>query len=231
VVIQDEAIYAVTLERGTDGSYLAWVDDVPGCAVRGASRQTVLDRLPDAIRTFLEWTGAADLPATIDVRVTDEVESAIEADEDTEVLVAADRQPLTNDDWRRLDDWLRRSRLELVDLLETLSDEQLAKKRPGSERTICEEFEHIAFVEFMYAVWTFDLHSRQGLADFLAWTRGVAAERVRVLADRRAADLTWANWAGAPRPEPWTPRKSARRLVWHELLHLRAIEHFVRGAD
>src|SRR3712207_8466360 len=29
--------YRVTLERGIDGSFQAWVDDLPGCAVRGRS--------------------------------------------------------------------------------------------------------------------------------------------------------------------------------------------------
>jgi len=223
----DSSIYSVTLEQGTDGSYLGWVDDVPGCAVRGRSRQEVLDRLPDAIRAFLAWAGE-DVPATVAVEVGEEVESAIEAEEDTEVLVGADRQPLTQDDWRRADDWLRRSRAELLGLFERLSEEQLASKRDGSERTIREEIEHIAFVEFMYAVWTFDLQSKQGLSEFLAWTRQVASERMSALAAAETADLTAANWGGAPRPEPWTPRKSARRLVWHELLHLRAIERFAR---
>ena len=37
--------YSVTLERGTDGTYLAWVDDLPGCAVRAGSRAEVLARV------------------------------------------------------------------------------------------------------------------------------------------------------------------------------------------
>jgi len=36
--------------------------------------------------------------------------------------------------------------------------------------------------------------------------------------------VTLAEWAGSPRLEEWTPRKAARRLLWHELLHLRALE-------
>jgi hypothetical protein len=81
----------------------------------------------------------------------------------------------------------------------------------------------------MYALWTFDLQSRQGLAQFLAWTRSVVAERLTALASSGSAELTHADWAGAPRPEPWTARKAARRLVWHELLHLRALERVDGG--
>jgi predicted RNase H-like HicB family nuclease len=204
--------YAVTLERGRDGSYVAWVDELPGCAVRAASKDEVLARLPDAIAEFVAWTGEPP-PAAPRVSVTEEVESAIEADEDTEVLVAADRAPLTDEDWLRLQPLLERSRAEL---LARLGDADLGAVR--------EEIEHVAFVELMYAMWTFDLQSREGLGEFLAWTRGIAAERMRALAARRSDELTWADWGGAPRPEPWTPRKAARRLLWHELLHLRAIE-------
>ena len=225
----DASAYEVTLERGTDGTYLAWVNDLPGCAVRGGSRKEVLERLPAAIGEFLAWTGAADVPPP-EVTVGDEVESAIEAEEDTEALVSPDRSALTEESWTETQQWLARSRAELIGLLERLTDDELGGKREGSERTVREEIEHIAFVELMYAAWTFDLQSREGLATFLAWTRGVAAERVSELAREGAADLTWADWGGAPRPEPWTPRKAARRLLWHELLHLRAIERFA-GRD
>jgi len=190
--------------------------------VRGGSRDEVLSELPRAIAEFLAWAGAA--VATLpEIVVTEEVESAIEADEDTEVLVAADRRPLTEEDWEELRSRLARSRAELGELLERLTDDEL-DGRAGGERTVREEIEHVAFVELMYAAWTFDLASRGGLAAFLAWTRESAERRLAALASEGADDLTWARWAGAPRTEPWTPRKAARRLLWHELLHLRAIE-------
>ena len=216
-------IYAVTLERGADGTYLAWVHDLPGCTVRGGSREGVLERLPHAIRDFLAWTGVPEPPLP-EITVADEIESAIEAEEDTEALVSRDRGPLTAEDWNQTRRWLGRSREELLDLLRRLTADELSGKREGSERTVREEIEHVAFVEFMYAAWTFDLQSREGLVEFLGWTRSIATERLDALASREACELTWADWGGAPRLEPWTPRKAARRLVWHELLHLRAIE-------
>jgi predicted RNase H-like HicB family nuclease/uncharacterized damage-inducible protein DinB len=217
------ARYEVTLERGSDGIYLAWVNDLPGCAVRARSRDEVLERLPDAIAEFLAWdeSPAADHP---EVAVVDEVDSVIETEEDTEALVSADRSPLTEESWAETRRRLARSRDELVGLLERLSDDELTARRVGSSRTVREEIAHVAFVELMYAAWTFDLQSREGLASFLDWTRAVALERLDELAREESANLTWAEWSGAPRPEPWSPRKAARRLLWHELLHLRAID-------
>jgi predicted RNase H-like HicB family nuclease len=216
--------YSITLERGANGTYLAWVDDLPGCAVRAPSRAEVLEKLPGAINEFVAWTGQA-APEAVEIDVVEEVESAIEADEDTEVLISADRAALTEQDWSRLRESLAKSRSELVALL---ADDELESKREGTERTVREEIEHVAFVELMYAMWTFDLRSREGLAEFLSWTRKVSEERMQQLAAQGGTDLTWAEWAGAPRPEPWTARKAARRLLWHELLHLRALERLGR---
>jgi predicted RNase H-like HicB family nuclease len=220
--------YSVTLERGSDGTYLAWVDDLPGCAVRAGSRAEVLSELPDSIKAFADWAGET-VPSTVEIVVSEEVESAIATDEDTEVLVRADRDALTNEDWARIGERLARSRAELIKLLGRLTDDELESKRDGSERTLREEIGHVAFVELMYAMWTFDLHSRAGLTEFLRWTRRTAEERMQQLATNEAQDVTLAEWAGAPRPEEWTPRKAARRLLWHELLHLRAVERQSRG--
>ena len=223
----DPAVYRVTLERGRDGTYLAWVDDLPGCAIRAASREAALERLPSEIRSFLAWAGMGDSPSAIELEIVDEVETAIAAEEDTEVLVHADRRPLTPADWTAIAHLLARSRAELIDALEDLPDDRLAAERDGGERTIREELEHVAFVELMYAAWTFDRESKQGLRDFLTWTRQAAAKRLEALTATDAAAVTWADWRGAPRREPWTARKAARRLLWHELLHLRSLERRV----
>ena len=219
--------YSVTLERGTDGTFLAWVDELPGCAVRARSRAEVLAELPESIKAFAAWAGEA-VPEPVEIKVAEEVESAIATDEDTEVLVGVDRDPLTSEDWAWIHTQLARSRAELIDLLGRLGEEELESRRDGSERTLREEIEHVASVELMYAMWTFDLRSPEGLADFASWTRRAAGERMQELAERGAQGVTLAEWAGAPRPEEWSPRKAARRLLWHELLHLRALERFAR---
>jgi predicted RNase H-like HicB family nuclease len=213
--------YTVTLEHGSDGSYLAWVHELPGCFARGSSRADVEAQLPEAIGAFLAWLrGADDIVEDDDiaVEISDEVDSVIDSSEDTEVLLSADRQPLTEGDWETIERWLSHSRDELLELL---SSQDLEEAPPGESRTLRELLVHIAFVELMYAAWTFDLSRRDGLREFLDWTRVISRARMRALAVRESGEVTQAEWAGAPRPEPWTARKAARRLIWHELLHLR----------
>ena len=214
--------YSVTLEHGSDGSFLAWVHELPGCFARGATRDEAIANAADAIVAFRNWLAACgedvdDGDAT--VVVADEVESLIEVDEDTEVLLRPDRGPLTESDWRVVARWLGCSRAALMQAIDALDDDRLPQQIAGRERTVGEQLVHIGFVDLMYAAWTFDLDSRQGIADFLAWTRTVARERLDQLAQRADASVTTAQWAGAPRPEPWTARKAARRMIWHELLH------------
>jgi predicted RNase H-like HicB family nuclease len=214
-------IYSVTLEHGTDGSYLAWVHELPGCFVRAASREEVETKLPEAIRSFQRWLESAgeEVDDSDLVVIIDEVESVVHSSEDTEVLLEPDREPLSRDDWEKLERWLSHSRQELVQLL----DEKELESRPlGEERTLRDLAVHIGFVEFMYAAWTFDLQQREGLQEFLDWTRVISRARMRALATRDEGAITYAEWAGAPRREEWTARKAARRLIWHELLHLRS---------
>jgi hypothetical protein len=181
--------YSVTLEHGSDGSYLAWVHELPGCFARGATREDMEANVGAAIREFADWAGEPDG----DFAVVDQVESTIDSSEDTEVLLEPDREPLTPEDWERIERWLEKSRAELHDV----------------------DVQHIGFVELMYVAWTFDVDSKE----FLEWTRKVALERMRELAGTDDGKVTEARWAGAPRLEPWTARKAARRLLWHERLH------------
>jgi predicted RNase H-like HicB family nuclease len=213
--------YSVTLEHGTDGTYLAWVHELPGCFVRAATREEVKAKLPETIRNFQRWllSVGEEVDDSDFAAIVDEVESVVHSSEDTEVLLEPDREPLTADDWQKLERWLSHSR---EDLLKTLADEEFESRPPGEERTLRELVVHVAFVELMYVAWTFDLQQREGLREFLDWTRVISRARMRALATRDEGAVTYAEWAGAPRREEWTARKAARRLIWHELLHLRS---------
>jgi predicted RNase H-like HicB family nuclease len=214
--------YSVTLEHGSDGSCLAWVHELPGCFTRGASRGDALAKLPRAIDGFSAWLRTAGEIAEskgTDFVVVEEVESVVATAEDTEALVGADRAPLTVDDWSAIERWLARSRADLLQELERNAD-RLDARPGGSGRNLREELVHIALVELMYVAWTFDLQSTTGLRGLLAWTRRVAVARMRELAEHDDGTVTYAAWAGAPRAEEWTARKAARRLVWHERLHM-----------
>ncbi len=221
--------YTVTLERGTDGGYMAWVHELLGCAARGASKAEVEAKIRPAIAEFLTWTRSARVTAEdVQFAVVTELESPVPVREaDTALLLEPDRHPLTHTAWTQAERLLRLSRADLLHTLGELDETALAFKPAGSPRSVGEQLMHIGMVELLYVVWTFHLESPQGMAEFLRWARRLTTARMRTLvrADRGAE--THAFWAGASRPEAWTARKAARRLVWHERLHLRAIRRLL----
>lgn len=56
-----------------DGTCRAWCPVLPGCEVRGASRQEVRDRIPLAVQGYLASFNEAVPDKPEDVRVTEEV--------------------------------------------------------------------------------------------------------------------------------------------------------------
>jgi predicted RNase H-like HicB family nuclease len=218
--------YLVTLERGADGGYLAWVHDLPGCVVRGATRDEVVQRLAQGIAEFRAWLrehGEKMAVGSPQVEVAAEHQSLTRAaDADTEILLDVDRAPLTVPAWNRMERWLGYCRSDVIALLQQTPPDLLDARPPGSVRSIREHLVHIGVTELLYALWTFDLTAPEGLREMLRWTRRVALRRMRALARSDRGTVTHAQWSDAPRPEPWTARKAARRMVWHERLHLRA---------
>lgn len=177
--------YSVVLEESSGGGFMAWVVDLPGCFARAATRAEVEAKLPTAIHEFLSWRLAngesLDL-GSIDIQVVGHEVTAGDGEEgDTSVLLELDRAPLTSSDWSRIESWLTDSRRDLVGFLGKFTNEDLESLPDESPRTLQQNIYHLAFVELMYAVWTFDLHSVAGLRSFLEWTREIAAARMRHL--------------------------------------------------
>ena len=220
--------YSVVLEQAGDEGFTAWVVELPGCFARAPTREEIESKLSAAIRDFLQWRQRhGDAIQSDDVAfdiVSWVVTEANAADGDTCILLDADRAALEPMEWRKTETWLEDSRQELLSFLHRVRNATLDWKPEGSRRSLQQNIFHLAMVEIMYAVWTFDLHSVEGLEEFLNWTRRVAFARMRELADRSDEQVSAADWAGAPEPEEWTARKAARRLLWHERLHLRSMK-------
>lgn len=224
--------YSVTLERGADGGYMAWVHELPGCFARGATRDEVEAKIGPAIDEFCQWlesAGESPPKGPVQYAIVAEVETPEEgAKAGSDVLLEPDRETFTNEYWNRLERWLQFSRRDLLSTMRDIDQQAFDWKPEGSPRTIREHLHHIAFVDFMYMAWTFDLQSKNGIAEFLHWTRSISLKRMGELARTRGAPVTQAQWSGALRPELWTARKAARRMLWHERLHLRAVQRLLQ---
>jgi predicted RNase H-like HicB family nuclease len=54
--------YAYVIERADDGAFWAYLPDLPGCATSGASPEEVEQRLPEAIKLYLDYYHERGLP-------------------------------------------------------------------------------------------------------------------------------------------------------------------------
>ena len=226
--------YSVTLARNERDDYLAWVHELPGCYAYGTSRDQAVANVADAIDRFRDWQRAIGEDVRKEPVTFDIVEAAGAAEQtaegSTSVLLTWDQESLTPEDWTPVERWLHHSRMEVLHILDGMRDDDLDIAAREGTRSIAKQLQHIAQVEYMYALWTFDFRSKHGLKEFLDWTRRMALERMRALAARRENHLTYAAWAGAKHPEPWTARKAARRLVYHERWHLNSIRRLLQGS-
>lgn len=225
--------YSVTVDHDEEEVFLAWVHELPGCYAHGRSRAEALANVVPAIERFRDWLrelGETVGQEPVTFHLVEEADAAGRTPEGPSgVLLTWDREALTREDWERVERWLDHSRKELLDVLDQTNDQDLQTAAHEHARSIAEQLRHLANVEYMYALWTFDFHSKRDLKELLDWTRRLASNRLRMLADRRDSRLTSAAWSGDDHPEPWSARKAARRLVYHERWHLNSIRRLLQG--
>lgn len=207
--------FTASLETFQDTSCLGWVHELPGCAAHAPHRTQIERALAAEIRRFLAEAGEP-VPDRIELAVAGEAEVPGNGAEATSVLIASDRAPLDPELWDRCANRLAASRARL---LAPLADTDLADDAWPALR---DELRHVALLELIMTARTFDTDTPEGLRGFLDWTRDVALAR---MSEAAATDSGAVSGSGEPDAEQWTAAKVARRLVWHERLHLRPGSH------
>lgn len=197
--------FTASLETFDDASCLGWVHELPGCAVRVRHRTEIERALAAEIRRFLAEADEP-VPERIELVVATESESAGAGAEATAALIEPDGIPLDPLAWARIAHRLTLSRERLLARLDAPADDP---------RALRDEARHVGLLELLLAAQTFDTASDAGLRAFLAWTRSVAMARLSA-----AAATDTGTVVGGGETEAWTVSKVARRLVWHERLHL-----------
>lgn len=219
--------YSVTIDHDEEDVFLAWVHELPGCYAHGRTREEALANVAQAIDRFRDWLreiGDTVEQEPVAIRIVEEAGAAGRTPQGPSgVLLTSDREPLTREHWARVERLLDHSRKELLSILDGMDDQGLETATHKDPRSIGKQLRHLATAEYMYTLWTFDFNSKRDLEELLDWTRRMASDRLRTLANRGDGRLTKAEWSSDDDPEPWTARKAARKLVYHEGWHLNSI--------
>lgn len=229
--------FTVCFEVPDSGRWMAHVIELPGYMVVAASRDDVLERLPGAVRDYVEWLrghgemlpGAEGPYRFRQDAVVRGVGPALRGDE--AALFPQDMDPVTDDDLATYLKIAGFNRADLLSLTQSLPDDALDLKSDPEAMSAREILRHVGNAEQWYVSrlvepetlppeWQDD--ERLPIFEFLEMERRTATERLwRLTDEERSALVMPIRWAKDPEnPEPWTARKALRRLVEHEREHV-----------
>jgi len=220
----------IGLENGNEGRSIAWALDHPGCFAYGQDGAEALLSVPRAVLAYADWVAGhaaenwlADL-SDFDVRLVETFEVyAIDdhydtAPEGTEVAAwfRNDWKPLTRLEVDRALQLINWSHADLLELVSTLSDEELDEKRPEERWSRRGILAHVATAKW----WLMD---RIDLAEIQRADLPKDVFERYALTQKRLQEML-PGLVGLERVvgkngEIWSPRKVIRRLVWHERDH------------
>ena len=217
-------IYCIWEHRGEDT--ILWATDYPVAFARGASLKEALAKLPAVLREWSAWTGL-EAPVDGEAVVIGEVESTLDVrDADSDVLLEAERKPLTREEYVRLRDAALRSAERFLALYESVPDPD----RSGNPirqtfygavpRTAREMYGHTKNVNAYYFGEIGVEADNEG--DIVACRRRGFGE-LEKQPDFLRNPVFEGSWE-----EDWTLRKLLRRFIWHDRLHARAMERMVK---
>ncbi len=137
------------------GQARAHVPDLPGCSLRGRSREEVLAHLPGAITAYLAWLKQHGEPAPAgedtSFDIVEQTAGAVALHPgDRAALLASDLVPLTETDIERYLRLMRFSRQDLLALVVGLSDSVLDWQPPHGGWTIRTVLRHLSGAERWY---------------------------------------------------------------------------------
>jgi uncharacterized damage-inducible protein DinB/predicted RNase H-like HicB family nuclease len=228
------ASYAAYVEISAEGTCLAHVLALPGCAIRAPTREEALRRLLEAIREYHAWLDRHGekgplLEESIHVEVAGESLGCGPFDPgDAAALFPPDQQPVSVDALDRYLRLMEYSRADLLALVRDLSDEVLDWQHAPGEMTIRRILRHVGNAEEWYVSrivpldtlppeW--DQDHALPLLEFLEMERRTVVKRLRKLGEVERSATSYPDaWTDHP-DEPWTARKVLRRFLEHEREH------------
>ena len=219
-----EMLRCVWEHRGEDT--LLWAVDHPGAFARGADLAEAVEKLPRDLRDWSEWTGW-EVPEFCGVEIVGEKAGDLNvADADSDVLMDAERTPLTWEEYARLRDMALRSAERFLALYRSVPDPDCSENPVRQTfygavlRTAREMYGHTKNVNAYYFGEIGVEADNEG--DILQCRRRgfEALERQADFLENRVFEGSW--------EEDWTLRKLLRRFIWHDRIHARAMVRMVK---
>ncbi|MDH4155939.1 MAG: hypothetical protein OEW00_01505 [candidate division Zixibacteria bacterium] len=227
-------LYRVGVNDIESGNWVAWVLSLDGCFSRGATRDDAVEGVPEAVTAYFRWLQHHDpefVPphAVIEFIVAEDIRSlALPDGYYANAFFDDDRKPITADDAARVRRLLGYTRQDLISVISRISPEQMDRPIEAEVRGCLRRvIRHVASAEWWYCDrldLAFDWEEMP--SDTLSSLERTRAHFLtllpRLVGDERLVEK---------RNEKWSARKLARRALWHEIVHTRQIERYLRAMN
>lgn len=226
----------IGVETYPDGRSIATVLDYPGCFANGADASEAIIRTPDAFVRYAEWVNThtpdswmkdmgdfdIHLDETFNVFFMDESFNLASEGIEINAWFRHDWKPLSAEDIHRGLLTLQWSREDLLELVASLSPQQLQQEFEGERWSIWGVLKHVANAEHWYLdrLSLIPLKREDLPADAFERLHVVREQMNKVL-----PSLAGVQEVKGVEGEFWSPRKILRRAAWHEVDH---IEHIFK---
>ncbi len=228
----------IGVENNNEGRSLAWALEHFGCIGYGEDGPSAVMAMARAIPEYIAWMESHTQspwfqPAEIDIRLVDMhddyfVDKALNVVPEGPKLVKAwfktDWKPLSTQDVEHALQILTWSRMDLMGIVDSLTDAQLDKRYEGEIWSIREILAHLGRTEW-WLLNNIDRAHEEGLIPADAFAR-LAYERGWVV--NTLPDLIDVQQITGKEGEFWSPRKVVRRMCWHERDHVQHIQKLLK---
>ena len=200
---------------------LLYAVNLPGAYARGASKEIAVAKMEHEVRAYMKWKGCA-VPETVTVAIIQDAACSLDVcDADSNVLFAAEREPLTYQEYSDLKALALKSAADFLALYESIPDKNkssdaIRKTFYGQvPRTADEMYKHTKNVnEYYFGEIEVDADNEGTILD--CRRRGFEALEAKAnFLDNPVIEGSYG--------EDWTLRKILRRFLWHDRIHAKAM--------
>lgn len=225
--------FHIGLENNFEGRSMAWVLGHPGCFSIGQNANETLAVVPEAIQSYTHWIAAHTQHSWMPVEdpsiQVDEIFECFSVDENFELTADGyevnawfrdDWKPLTAEDVARGLLILAWNRVDLLEILQGVSQEVLERHVSGERWNILGILGHIGGADWWYM-------DRLGLAfprQEVPSEPFERLEKVRAHLIQQLPGLVDSKQVVGKDGEFWSPRKFLRRAAYHERDHIEHIQ-------
>ena len=212
-------IFCVWEHNGGDS--LLFADTYIGAFTRGVSKDSVLEKMPAEIRSYISWKGGV-VPDSFELEIVQEKRSELTvSDADSDVIFDSERKELSLTEYAELKALTLKSAQDFLTLYQAIPDKNKSCL-PGRKtfygqvpRTAFEMYEHTKNVNEYY----FD---EIGVSADNEGTILECRERGFAALESRPDFLKNTVYLGSY-DEEWSLRKVLRRFIWHDRIHAKAM--------